>query len=150
MHTETATLIRAPRDRIFEVTSDLARWPEMLPHYRWVTFRETRGDGGIVDMACWAGRVPLSWTSDLVVDRECREVHFRHLRKWTKGMHVVWTYTPQADGSVRVCISHELKFRIPPLAPVAERVIGHFIDQVAQRTLATFRARLEAEAGTAG
>lgn len=144
MHTETVTIIRAPRERIFEVTSDLARWPEMLPHYRWVRFTERRPDGGIVDMACWAGRVPLSWTSDLSIDREKLEVHFRHLRKWTKGMHVVWTYTPQADG-VRVCISHALNFRVPALAPLAEPIVGHFIEKVAQRTLATFKARLESE-----
>jgi ribosome-associated toxin RatA of RatAB toxin-antitoxin module len=142
MDTESSIVIRAPLEEIFAVTSDLERWPAVLPHYRYVRFLERRPDGGVIEMAAVRGIIPISWVSDLRVDAERREVHFFHLRKWTKGMKVVWTYTPQEDG-VLVIITHDLHFRIPWLAWLFEPIIGNFIHAVAGRTLATFKTFLE-------
>ncbi len=76
-------------------------------------------------------------------------MRFTHLKKWTKGMVVVWHYTPQPDGRVKVQIVHDLNFRWPPLAPVAEPVIGgFFIEHVANKTLNTFKDILEKESGS--
>jgi len=30
---------RAPADLCFRVAADVERWPEILPHYRWVRFQ---------------------------------------------------------------------------------------------------------------
>jgi len=59
-------------------------------------------------------------------------------------MKVVWTLTPTRDGT-RVEIVHNLKFRVPALAWLAEPIIsGFFIEPVAGRTLASFKAHFEA------
>jgi ribosome-associated toxin RatA of RatAB toxin-antitoxin module len=142
METESSIVIQAPLERIFAVTSDLERWPAVLPHYRHVRFLERREDGGVISMAAMRGILPISWVSDLRVDPVAREVHFFHLKKWTKGMKVVWTYTPQEDG-VLVKITHDLRFRVPALAWLFEPIIGNFIHAVAGRTLATFKQFLE-------
>ncbi len=97
-------------------------------------------------MACWRGFVPISWVSKHEVDPTKREQHFTHLKAWTKGMVVVWTYEERADGGTDVTIIHDLKFRVPALAFLIEPIIGHgFIDPVANKTLATFKRLLEAE-----
>lgn len=143
MHTETAIFIRAPRPDIFELTSDLAAWPAMLPHYRSVHFLEGSRDDAIITMAGMRGSIPISWKSHLLVDREAMELRFTHLKAFTKGMVVVWTYDEQPEGTL-VTIRHDLHFRIRPLAPLAERIIGEgFIDYVARRTLGTFKRLLE-------
>ena len=68
---------------------------------------------------------------------------FVHLRRWTKGMKVVWTLTPTRDGT-RVEIIHDLQFRVPLLGWLAEPIIcGFFIENVANKTLAAFKAHLE-------
>ncbi|CAN5263060.1 hypothetical protein BH23VER1_BH23VER1_05940 [soil metagenome] len=149
MHSASSVLIRAPRDRIFAVTSNLENWVPMLPHYRYINFLERSEDGlrNKVEMACYRGRIPVSWLSIHEVKPDTMEVHFTHLRAFTKGMVVVWRYEPQDDGTVKVTITHDLKFRVPVLAPLAEPIIGRgFIDPVANKTLATFKAILEAEA----
>lgn len=143
MHTESTVLIQAPLQRVFDVTSDLARWPALLPHYRYVDFLEKRADGGIIKMAAMRDFIPISWVSDLRVDRDKKQIHFRHLRAFTKGMEVVWLYEPEADAT-RVRIVHDLRFRIPPLAPVAELIIGgFFIENIAGKTLASFQRHFE-------
>jgi hypothetical protein len=59
-------------------------------------------------------------------------------------MEVVWTFIETPEG-VRVTILHDLEFRIPALAPLAERIIGgFFVGPVAGRTLACMKEYLEA------
>ena len=43
MRTVDQRLMRAPIDRVFAAAADVERWPEWLPHYRWVrVHRPTR------------------------------------------------------------------------------------------------------------
>ena len=143
MHTATSIQIAAPRERIFDFVSDLALWPERLPHYRHIHFRGAGKRGQIVEMAALRSGIPISWTSEYWADPRALELHFLHLTKWTKGMEVVWTFTPTRDGT-RVEIVHGLRFRVPPLAWLAEPIIGRiFIHHVAAQTLATFKQHLE-------
>ena len=146
MHTGNSVLIKAPREQIFALVSDLSRWPELLPHYRCIqkTGRGEKGD--IVIMAANRSGIPISWTSEYWTDPSNLELHFLHLKKWTKGMKVVWTLTPTRDGT-RVEIVHDMHFRVPLLAWLAEPIIGRFfIEHVANKTLSTFKAYFEKKA----
>lgn len=136
--------MRAPRERIFETVSDLARWPERLPHYRYVRFLGQENGRDIVAMSARRGSLPVSWVSAYRADREKLELHFEHLRKWTKGMVVTWILTPVEEGT-RVEIVHTMKFRIPWLAWLAEPIITGFIEAIANKTLAVFKQRIESE-----
>ena len=69
-----------------------------------------------------------------------------YLKAFTKGMDVVWRFTEVANG-VLVEIVHDLKFRVPFLAPIAEPVIGDFFTcNVANKTLRCMKAYVEARA----
>jgi hypothetical protein len=71
------------------------------------------------------------------------QVRFHHLKAFTKGMEVIWTFQETPDG-VRVEIVHDLRFRIPLLAPLADAIIGNFfIHHVANKTLRCMKAYLE-------
>src|SRR5213594_3800480 len=61
MRTLDQTTIRAPVERAFEAASQVERWPEILPHYRWVRFLERRESGGMVEMAAWRPFGPLRY-----------------------------------------------------------------------------------------
>jgi ribosome-associated toxin RatA of RatAB toxin-antitoxin module len=144
MHTATATLIRAPRQRIFETAADLENWPRILPHYRYIHYYERGPVRNVVKMAARRSGIPIAWTSEQIIDRERTEVRFTHLKAFTKGMHVVWTFQDTPEG-VRVEIVHDLKLRVPALAPLANWIIGEFfIGDIANRTLRCMKAHLEA------
>ena len=143
LHTGNSIQIRAPREKIFALVSDLHRWPELLSHYRSIQTLGPGEKGSIVRMAATRSGIPISWTSDYWTDDKALELHFLHLRKWTKGMKVVWTLTPTRDGT-RVEIIHDLHFRVPLLAWLAEPIIsGFFIGHIANKTLAAFKEHLE-------
>ncbi len=135
--------MNVPRERVFAAVQDLARWPELLPHYRYIRTLGSGEKGSIVEMAATRSGIPISWVSEYWTDPRALTLHFRHLRRWTKGMKVVWTLTPTRDGT-RVEIVHDLRFRMPALAWLAEPIIGgFFIEHIAMQTLTTFKTHLE-------
>ncbi len=143
MHTGNSIIIQAPRMTIFEIASNLELWPKILPHYRYIRYLERGQDRNLVVMAAVRSGIPISWTSEQVIDREKIEIHFHHLKAWTKGMHVVWSFKETPTG-VLVEIVHDLRFRIPLLAPIAEPIIGNgFIHPVATKTLRCMKTYLE-------
>src|SRR5207245_1195412 len=107
----------APLARAFPVAAQGERWPEILPHYRWVRFLDRSDRGGTVEMAAWRPfgllRYPVWWVSEMTVDRTACEVRYRHVRGITAGMSVVWRLVPHAPGGtaqpegVLVTVVHE-------------------------------------------
>ena len=143
MHAVNSILMRAPRERIFETAADLSLWPKILPHYRYIHFFEKSPARNVVKMAATRSGIPIAWTSEQLIDREKCEVRFRHLKAFTKGMDVVRTFTQTPDG-VRVEIVHDLRFRVPALAPLADKIIGtFFIENIANKTLRCMKRHLE-------
>lgn len=145
MHTGNSILIQAPKQAIFETAANLELWPKILPHYRYIRYLERGDTRNVVVMAAVRSGIPISWTSEQIIDRDKMEVRFHHLKAFTKGMHVVWTFEETATG-VLVKILHDLKFRVPLLAPIAEPIIGgFFIHHIAGKTLRCMKAHLEAQ-----
>mgnify|MGYP006285842335 CR=1 FL=1 len=168
MHTHNETVVHAPLEPTFRTAADVERWPEILPHYRWVTFHREDGFGrGRVEMAAHRHFGPLPyptwWVSEMEADPDEGVIRYRHVDGITEGMDVEWRLTP-ADGDgpddggggvarTRVVIVHDWEGPGWPLIGrfAAERVIGpHFVHVVADRTLAGIRARAEREARRAG
>ena len=154
MYTVDETLIRAPVQACFRAGADVERWPEWLPHYRWVRFQRRDGFGtGRVEMAARRGFGPLPWpvwwVSEMHLDADRPAVVYRHVDGITTGMDVIWTFEPEGDGT-RVQIVHDWKsgpaWPVPGAARrvIADAVIGPvFIHHVASRTLAGIRRHVE-------
>jgi len=148
MHTGNSIIMHAPKMAIFETAANLELWPKILPHYRYIRYLERANDRNLVVMAAVRSGIPISWTSEQVIDRENVEVRFHHLKAWTKGMDVVWTFKETPAG-VLVEIMHELQFRNRVLAPIAEPIIGKFfISHIASKTLRCMKAYLENSANS--
>jgi hypothetical protein len=146
----------APPDACFQAAADVERWPEILPHYRWVRFRRKERFGhGIVEMAAWRQfgpfRYPTWWASEMEIDAARRQVIYRHVDGITRGMDVLWEVLPAKDGSTLLRIVHEWSGPEWPLIGgfAANHVIGpHFIHFIASRTL--LGVTREAERSAAG
>jgi ribosome-associated toxin RatA of RatAB toxin-antitoxin module len=146
MHKTNSIVMHAPKTAIFETVANLELWPAILPHYRYIRFLERGQDRNIVVMAARRSGIPISWMSEQIIDRDNLQIRFHHLKAWTKGMHVVWTFADTPDG-VLVTISHDLRFRISLLAPIVNPIMGDFfIGNIANKTLRCMKAYLEAKA----
>jgi ribosome-associated toxin RatA of RatAB toxin-antitoxin module len=146
MNKINSIIMHAPKMLIFETAANLELWPQILPHYRYIRYLERGPHRNIVVMAATRSGIPLSWTSEQVIDRDHLEVHFHHLKAFTKGMHVIWTFQDAPTG-VLVEIKHDLAFRVNLLAPIADKIIGDFlIHNIASKTLRCMKSYVEARA----
>ena len=146
MKSEIGIVIRAPLERVFALGAEIERWPERLPHYRYV--RPVADPGGRRRFAMGArrGPIPVAWEAIQVPRPEERRIEFRHTGGVTRGMEVAWILTPLDDGSIDVRIRHELRLDWPVIGGfAADAVIGpQFIEPIARRTLRTIKVIAEA------
>jgi ribosome-associated toxin RatA of RatAB toxin-antitoxin module len=155
MRTVDEIVMDAPVELCFRIGADVERWPEVLSHYRWVRFHRRDGFGtGRVEMAARRdfGPIPYPvwWVSEMVVDPAAPAVHYRHVDGITTGMDVVWSFEMIASERTLVRIVHDWEegpaWPLPRATrrAIADHIIGPiFIHNVAGRTLAGIRARVE-------
>jgi ribosome-associated toxin RatA of RatAB toxin-antitoxin module len=155
MHTVDEIEVHGSVDACFRAAADVERWPEILPHYRWVTFQRKDGFGlGRVEMAARRAFGPLSypvwWASEMAVDEQRPAVLYRHVAGVTTGMDVEWSFE-QLDGDrVRIRIVHAWadgpRWPLPGFVrrAIADQIIGPvFIHHVAGRTLQGVKQHVE-------
>jgi aromatase len=148
MHTENEIIIHAPLRRIFDLGSDIANWPAILPHYRWVTVFSDDGRVRQAEMAALRNRFPVKWRTSQVLLPEENRIVFFHTGGVTRGMYVEWVLReiPEFEGGgVHVRIWHELSYPIAPLTNwFAGGVVGGiFVSYIAGRTLARIKQLAE-------
>jgi len=148
MHIENSIEMRAPLEEIFRVAGDLSIWPKILPHYRYVKYLQRSPSKNVVIMAAKRKWFPVKWTSEQEIDGKRHQVRFLHLKAFTKGMAVVWSFEPSEEG-VRVRIRHDLHSKIPLIGKfVSEQIIGKFfVHYIANQTLLHMKRYLEAKDG---
>jgi ribosome-associated toxin RatA of RatAB toxin-antitoxin module len=145
MRSEISIWINAAPDTVFPLVADLPRWPERLPHYRYVRVLRRAETETLAAMSARRGPIPVFWHALQRPDSASRRISFRHVRGITRGMEVLWTLEPERGGT-RARILHELDLRWPWIGPwFAEHVIARaFIQPIASRTLARFKEIAEA------
>jgi len=80
MHKTNSIIMHAPKMLIFETVSNLELWPKILPHYRYIRYLERGPSRNIVVMAATCSGIPISWTSEQIIDRDHLEIRFHHFK----------------------------------------------------------------------
>ncbi len=146
-------LASAPLDVCFRVGSDVERWPEILPHYRWVRFRQRQDFAtGVVEMAAWRSfgviDYPTWWVSKMWHDRDVPAVYYEHVEGITRRMAVRWEFEARGTQTL-IRVVHEWEGPRWPLIGrlAASAIIGPgFISAIARRTIAGVAEEAQAQA----
>jgi ribosome-associated toxin RatA of RatAB toxin-antitoxin module len=147
MRSTLAIDIEAPPRFVFDLARDVERWPRLLPHYLDVRILE-REPGGAVTARMLAVRaivprfgfgMPVAWRARTWAEEADLRLRFVHLGGATGGMDVTWRIEATPAGC-RVSIDHDFEPRIPGWSALITRL---FVQPIATRTLATFKAIAE-------
>ena len=146
-HTSNVIEIAAPAATIYALAAATERWPQILPHYRYVRVIARDGATRTVEMGATRDGIPISWTAEQTDDAVRPGIRFRHIRGWTRGMDVEWRFEPSERGT-RVTILHDLTFAFPIASEwLGRHVVGDFfVRDVASKTLARMKSLAEAAA----
>ena len=137
--------MQAPWERIFSLAAQVERWPQILPHYRYVRpVPDSAGERRFA-MGARRGAIPVTWEAIQRPMPDRRTIEFVHTGGVTKGMSVSWRFEPVEDGT-DVSIEHRLELGWPVIGDFAARhVIGpQFVEAIAGRTLHRIRELAEA------
>ncbi|HYI65307.1 MAG TPA: SRPBCC family protein [Candidatus Limnocylindrales bacterium] len=145
MKSELRLTMHAPWERIFRLAAEVERWPEILPHYRYVRRLPDPDGERRFAMGARRGAIPVSWEAIQRPMQDSRTIEFVHTGGVTKGMWVAWRFEP-FEGGTEVSIEHRLELGWPLIGGfAASRVIGpQFIEAIAGRTLRRIRQLAEA------
>ena len=134
MRSRLHLVMQAPIERIFPLAAEVERWPEILPHYRYV--RRIPGAERRFAMGARRGPLPVRWEAIQRPLPAERRIEFIHTGGVTTGMQVAWRFE-EAGGATDVSIEHRLELSWPLIGEWAARwVIGpQFIEAIARRTL---------------
>jgi len=147
MRTIDTIEIAADPDAVYRAARETERWPDMLPHYRWVKVMGMETEGQRMEMAARRGWIPVRWVAVQRCVEEDRRIHYRHVGGPTRGMRVVWEIDPVEHGT-RVTLIHELALQTPVVRSwIGKLIVGHFfVHDIATRTLRVMKRLLEEKA----
>jgi uncharacterized membrane protein len=136
--------IDAPYERIFPLAADVERWPEWLPHYRYVRRLPASNGERRFAMGARRGLIPVRWEAVQRPLAKDRRIEFTHTGGVTRGMEVAWRFEP-SNGGWDVSIEHTLRLGWPLVGGfAADNVIGpQLIDAIAGRTLRSVKQLAE-------
>jgi ribosome-associated toxin RatA of RatAB toxin-antitoxin module len=154
MRTVDELMVQAPPGVVYELAADVEAWPSLLPHYRYVRFRDKQVGGGIVEMSANRPFGLVDWPTWWVSQMDARPhahapepvIRFRHIEGITTRMEVEWSFSSLPNGRSHVRIVHV--WNGPPWPYIgtlaAKAVIGPvFVHGIASRTLAGLAAIAE-------
>lgn len=142
-HTDNAVVVNAPLNVLWEMTNDVAGWPELFPEYAvaevlaygdgWVRFRlTTRPDE--------QGRV-WSWVSERKADPTTRTVNAHRVETGPfEYMQLWWQYTEVENG---VRMRWVQNFEMKPSAPFDDLEMTEYLNRNTVKQMAHIKERVE-------
>ena len=113
-HTKNTVFIKAEYGRVFDITNDIERWPELFDEYTDAKVLAREGDKITFQLTNKEGK---SWRSSRILDKsgyKCTASREEPMFPF-KYMNLLWTYT-EKDGGVDM--TWEQDFEMDEKAPV--------------------------------
>ncbi|GGM07044.1 MULTISPECIES: SRPBCC family protein [Micromonospora] len=142
-HTENSIVIAAPLSLVWELTNDVANWPDLFTEYASVQILER--DGRTVrfrlTMHPDADGTVWSWVSERTVDWEKREVRAHRVETGPfEYMRIHWCYDSEPDGTRMTWVQD---FAMRPQAPLSNAGMTERINTNSRVQLAVIKDRIE-------
>lgn len=162
MKVMTSIHILGPLEKVFGLAEDVIRWPEIMPHYKYVKLLDEYGNKKVLEMAAYVrlgnnddgegldaderrGIVPVKWTAIQESIPEERTMTFFHIKGPMKDMEVEWSFgAVEYNNNSIVEINANYTFNRYLL--IAKYTVGNFfIHNPLSKTLACLKEIVEAE-----
>lgn len=148
-HVDNSVVIAAPYDLVWEMTNDVASWPELFSEYASAEVLERDGDTvrfRLTTVPDENGGV-WSWVSERRMDREQRTVRAHRVETGPFAyMEIFWSYRETPDG---VEMRWVQDFHLKPTAPLDDAAMQDRMNRNTAVQLARIKKLVEHRAGRA-
>ena len=142
--------IQAPVDLVWDMTNDVASWPELFDEYESAEILAHDGDRIRFRLTTKPDETGRRWTwvSERIPDPGTRTVRAYRVETGPFAfMRLFWQYTP-VDGGVRMRWTQE--FEMKPDAPFDDASMTERLNRTSRTQMALIRDRIEARHRSAG
>ncbi len=141
-HTVNSIIIKAPYDKVFDISNDIERWTELFGgEYKEAKIIKREGNRITFRLTDDEGRSWQSWRllfkENYFAYAEREEPKFPF-----KFMKIIWLYTPKPEGIEMSWIQH---FEMDPQAKFNDTQVEGFINKHSQENLKIFKEVIEKE-----
>jgi aromatase len=146
-HTENTVVIDAPFQLVWDMTNDVANWPDLFTEYSSAEIIEADADTVTFRLTTHADEngTEWSWVSRRRVDVANREVRAHRVETGPfEYMLIHWSYATEADGRVRMTWIQD--FRMKPTAPVDDQGMTERLNRNSPVQLDVIKQKIEAAA----
>ncbi|MFG2652125.1 SRPBCC family protein [Streptomyces sp. NPDC048436] len=144
--TESSVVIDAPFNLVWDMTNDVANWPNLFDEYASAEILHRQGATVRFRLALHPeenGKV-WSWVSERVMDRENKSVTAHRVETGPFAfMNIRWQYTQTTDG---VEMRWVQEFHMKPQAPLDDAGMAERITRNSKIQMALIKERVEAAA----
>jgi aromatase len=147
-HTDNAVDIAAPLDRVWRLTNDLERWPQLFTEYAAVEVLDRQGPTVRFRLTMHPDEQgnAWSWVSERTLDPDARRVTARRLEPgWFEHMHITWTYESTGSGTRMRWVQD---FSMRPDAPLDDDAMAGRINENTRIQLDHIRVEVERQAAS--
>ena len=117
-HTDNSIIIEAPFDLVWEMTNDVASWPDLFSEYAAAEILKREGDTVTFRLTMHPDENDnvWSWVSERTMDRASGKVSAHRVETGPfEFMNINWDYTPEAKG---VLMRWRQDFHMKPTVPI--------------------------------
>ncbi|WP_328770685.1 SRPBCC family protein [Streptomyces sp. NBC_00286] len=142
-HTENDIVIAAPLDLVWDMTNDVANWPQLFSEYASVEILSQEGNKTTfrLTMKPDENGTVWSWVSERETDRDARSVRARRVETGPFAyMNIRWQYKKVPEGTRMVWTQD---FSMKPDAPVDDAWMTDNINKNSKVQMALIRDRIE-------
>lgn len=125
-------------EQLFEIASDVERYPEFVPWWVAVRVRDRQAGGYCTDQVLGLGPLRLQFASQTLLDPP-RRIEVSSSDSAFQRFGISWLFDAQGDAGCRVSLLVDVELR--------SRVLRAIMNQVAPDTAGSIMAAFEARAG---
>jgi aromatase len=145
-HTDNFIVINAPLDVVWEITNDVANWPNLFTEYATADILDRKGNTVTFRLTMHPdenGKV-WSWVSERTPDRDTRSVKAHRVETGPfEYMNIQWSYEPAEGGTKMRWIQD---FQMKPGAPANDEQMVDYLNENTKKQMAIIKERVEKRA----
>jgi aromatase len=144
VRTDNSIVINAPLDTVWDITNDVANWPNLFTEYATADILERRDNTVVFRLTMHPdenGKV-WSWVSERTSDPATHSVRAHRVETGPfEFMNIEWYYEP-VDGGTKMRWVQE--FTMKPQAPANDEQMEGYINTNTKKQMAIIKERIEA------
>jgi aromatase len=142
-HTDNSVVINAPLPVVWDITNDVADWPNLFTEYAEAKILECRGNTVRFRLTMHPDEngKKWSWVSERTADPQTHTVTARRVETgFFEYMHIGWYYDV-VEGGTRMRWVQD--FRMKPQAPSSDEQMERYINANTIKQMAIIKERIE-------